>query len=155
MDRLSHVAQWMSRPDVQKQIADHALEQRQKQNQRCSKRAKERRKSDPAYALGCSMRSRLRSWAVRRLGKRNQVTRSMETLVSMNWPDFRKHLESQFRGGMSWENSAEWQLDHVIPICRFNLPKELRSCFHWTNIRPVWAEEHRRKSKWEKKTRIR
>jgi len=70
---------------------------------------------------------------------------------------FRKHLESQFKDGMSWENYGrgwgnkgmkEWHIDHKIPIDIFNLSKdsEKRICFHWSNLQPLWAKENLIKS---------
>lgn len=153
MDRFPHVTKWMQRPEVIARMAEQDETQRKRLLQNASRRHKERCQKDIGYAIGCNMRNRLRSWAVRRKGQRNQITPSMERLVSMRWDDFRRHLESQFRDGMCWENSSEWQLDHVVPLCRFKLPKELYACFHYTNISPVWTAEHRKKSRWERRHR--
>lgn len=59
-----------------------------------------------------------------------------------------KHLESQFKEGMTWENYGEWHIDHIIPCASFDFTKanEQRKCFHYTNLQPLWADENYRKS---------
>lgn len=59
------------------------------------------------------------------------------------------HLESQFRPGMTRENyGSVWEIDHIKPCASFNLldPEQQRTCFHWTNLQPLFSEENRRKS---------
>jgi hypothetical protein len=44
-----------------------------------------------------------------------------ETLVGYTVGQLMKHLEKQFRSGISWENyGKEWHVDHIIPIVAFN-----------------------------------
>ena len=59
-----------------------------------------------------------------------------------------KHLESQFKEGMTWENYGDWHIDHIIPCASFDFTKanEQRKCFHYTNLQPLWADENYRKS---------
>lgn len=60
------------------------------------------------------------------------------------------HLESQFKTGMTWNNYGilGWVVDHKKPCCQFDLTdsKQRKSCFHYTNLQPLWYEENRRKS---------
>jgi len=66
-------------------------------------------------------------------------------------PDFlRSHIESQFLPGMSWENRRRypfWHIDHKIPCAAFNLrdKKQVRMCFHYTNLRPLWSYDNMKK----------
>lgn len=56
-----------------------------------------------------------------------------------------KHLESQFRPGMSWENYGPvWHVDHITPCAIFNLndPEQQKVCFHYTNLQPLFAKEN-------------
>ena len=64
----------------------------------------------------------------------------------------RSHLEFQFTDGMTWENYPLWHIDHIVPCCSFNLSKEEEQskCFHYSNLRPLWAEENIAKSKEDK-----
>jgi hypothetical protein len=55
-----------------------------------------------------------------------------------------KHLEYQFINGMSWDNYGEWHIDHIIPCAYFDLnnKQQLKACFHYTNLQPLWAWEN-------------
>ena|SRR5438128_2067204 len=60
---------------------------------------------------------------------------------------FRGWIESKFKKGMSWKNYGQWQFDHLCPVSKFNLldPEEVRKCFHYTNIQPLWTPANRLK----------
>lgn len=65
-----------------------------------------------------------------------------------------QHIENQFQEGMSWENWAHdtWHIDHIRPCASFDLTNEseLRECFHYTNLQPLWANENMSKGdKWD------
>lgn len=50
---------------------------------------------------------------------------------------------------MSWSNKGDlWELDHAIPISKFNLDiiEHKNICFHWCNLRPIYKSENRKKS---------
>lgn len=54
-------------------------------------------------------------------------------------------FECLFKEGMHEGNyGTEWEIDHIRPICSFDLTKEedLRKCFHYTNLQPLWKEEN-------------
>lgn len=61
----------------------------------------------------------------------------------------RKHLESLFKEGMTWENHGitGWHIDHIIPCDSFDLTKkeEQLKCFHYTNLQPLWYKDNLRK----------
>lgn len=77
----------------------------------------------------------------------------MRSRRSLSWlgcspADFRAHIEAQFRPGMTWENrGVVWEIDHIKPVCAFDLtdPAERLLVNHFTNLRPVWPEENRKK----------
>ena len=99
-----------------------------------------RRNTNMEYRLMDSLRGRLNS----ALRKRNVV--KLETtmkLVGCSMPELIKHLENQFKSGMSWENREKWHIDHILPCVSFDLSKleEQRKCFHYTNLQPLWAYE--------------
>jgi len=57
------------------------------------------------------------------------------------------HLERQFLPGMSWDNyGTAWEIDHILPVKMFDLPREAAQCWALTNLRPLWAPDNRRKS---------
>ena len=55
-----------------------------------------------------------------------------------------QHLEKQFQEGMTWENRGKWHIDHIRPCYTFDLsqPEQQRACFHYTNLRPLWAKDN-------------
>lgn len=69
-------------------------------------------------------------------------------LLGVSIREFKLHIQSQFRDGMSWSNHGEWELDHIRPIASFDLRDEAqqRLCFHFTNFQPLWASENRKKA---------
>jgi hypothetical protein len=58
----------------------------------------------------------------------------------------RKHLESQFKEGMTWENYGKygWHIDHIIPCASFDLtdPEQQKKCFNYKNLQPLWWQEN-------------
>jgi hypothetical protein len=70
-----------------------------------------------------------------------------EELLGCTISFFIKHLEKHFRPGMSWENYGKWHIDHIIPCAAFDLgdPSQQRQCFHYTNLRPLWAIQNLKK----------
>lgn len=60
-------------------------------------------------------------------------------------PDFLvTWLESKFEPGMSWDNYGQWHMDHIIPCAAFNIEdrEEAKKCFHYSNLRPLWAKQN-------------
>ena len=61
----------------------------------------------------------------------------------------KEHLESQFVEGMSWENRAEWDIDHVkpqslLPYDNMTHPN-FQECWALSNLQPLWAADNRSK----------
>lgn len=58
--------------------------------------------------------------------------------------DLKRHLESYFTDGMTWDNYGEWHIDHVIPVAEMirlgvKCPKTINAL---GNLRPLWASEN-------------
>lgn len=69
-------------------------------------------------------------------------------LIGISIKGFKKYIESQFTGEMSWDNYGEiWELDHRKPLCAFDLTDQddLKVCAHYTNIHPVTPSENKKK----------
>lgn len=63
----------------------------------------------------------------------------------------RKHLESQFKPDMTWQNRSKWHIDHIRPCASFEFidKSDALICFNWKNLRPVFADVNARKgAKW-------
>ena len=71
-------------------------------------------------------------------------------LLGCSIEEFKSHLESQFKDGMSWDNRGYygWHIDHIIPCASFDLsnPAHQRACFNWRNLQPMWRLENQTKS---------
>jgi len=56
------------------------------------------------------------------------------------------YLEHYFTNGITWDNYGQfgWHIDHIIPCAFFDLTDqtELKQCFHYTNLRPLWRDEN-------------
>jgi hypothetical protein len=104
--------------------------------------AKRKYKTDPQFRMACCLRARFHK-------KVTVKNRSLGTfdLVGTSPVNCAKHLESLFDEGMSWDNYGSWHIDHVIPLCSFNLDfvEEQKKAFHYTNLQPLWAEDNMRK----------
>lgn len=99
--------------------------------------------NNPAFVLMRRCRSRL----IRSLKPSVKVARTSE-LLGCTQEELVRHIESQFVPGMSWENRVEWHIDHIQPVASFDLlkPDELKACFHFSNLRPLWKAENQSKS---------
>ena len=83
-------------------------------------------------------------WAVL---KRRNTTRlgSTLTLLGVNSVEtVIKHIEKQFKNGMTWNNHGEWHLDHIKPCASFDLtcPVQQLACFNYKNLQPLEAFEN-------------
>ena len=104
-------------------------------------RYRDRIASDPIFKMVCYMRSRVRNAIYNQFASK---TCSTFDLVGCEPKDLKKHLEDQFREGMTWDNYGEWHVDHIRPCDSFNLSfdSERKECFHFSNLQPLWANEN-------------
>lgn len=129
--------------------ADHQREYRKKYNATHRKESAERIVKREAIDLQFKLANRLR--ARTRLALQAQsaekATRSCE-LLGCTFAFFREWIEKQFTAGMTWENwgrgTDKWHLDHIRPVSSFDLtdPEQQKQCFHYTNVRPLWAVDN-------------
>lgn len=106
---------------------------------RATARAKKaRKKATVIGAIEIALRRRLYD-----LVRRGRILKkeSAIALVGCSLDELRRKLESQFFPGMSWANYGEWHIDHRKPCASFDLvdPREQATCFHWSNLQPLWA----------------
>jgi hypothetical protein len=69
-------------------------------------------------------------------------------LVGCNIEFLKNWLEYLFIDEMNWDNYGKWHIDHVKPCCSFNLNNEdeVKQCFNWKNLQPLWAHDNIKKS---------
>jgi hypothetical protein len=73
---------------------------------------------------------------------RNVLDKADTTMnyIGCNIQYFREWLEYNFTEEMNWDNYGSlWSIDHVIPVCKFNLTveEEKFKCWNWSNMMPV------------------
>lgn len=99
--------------------------------------------SDPMYALSCRVRSLIRaSLKARGFGKRVKT----ESILGCTVQEFKAHIERQFMPGMSWENRADWDIDHIVPMASARDENDALALNRFTNLRPLWSLDNRKKS---------
>lgn len=119
-----------------------------KESYRASERIREneRRLTDPLFKLKKIVRNRLYS-AIKYGLKSGSAVNDLGCTV-----DFLKiYIESKFQIGMNWENHGEWELDHIIPLSKFDLTnrEELLIACNYKNLQPLWKKDHLEKTKYD------
>ena len=126
---------------ISKQVNEYQKQNRNKMN----KYQRERFKSDPVYRLNRSM-----SRDVSKSLKGDKNGHSWNKLVGYDTQELKRHLEKQFRDGMTWENYGKWHIDHRIPVSLFNIQgiksKGFKRCWALENLQPLWAKDNHSKS---------
>ena len=107
--------------------------------------------SNTLFKIINNMRTRLRIFM-----KSKNIKKNNKTIVILGaGPEMiKEHIEKQFKDGMSWENYGYygWHIDHIRPISSFDLsdPAQVKECFHYSNLQPLWAIDNLKKSdSWE------
>ncbi len=107
---------------------------------------KERFKNDKQFRFASKLRIRMLEIFKRYGAKKKNKT---VELLGCDIKTAYKHIESQFKEGMTWENHSydTWHIDHIIPVSSFDLTdkEEQKKCFHYTNLQPLWAKENLKK----------
>ena len=69
-------------------------------------------------------------------------------LIGCSYDELKLYLKTQLKNGMTFDNYGEWELDHIYPISKFNLNNidEIKKCFNYKNIQPLWKLENIKKS---------
>lgn len=104
--------------------------------------SKSRYHADSGFRIAALQRSRI-SAALRE----NRKLGSTKELLGCELECLVKHLENQFRDGMSWSNKGEWHIDHIRPLASFDLSlkEEQLKAFNYKNLQPLWAADNLRK----------
>jgi len=80
--------------------------------------------------------------------KGNKSGVSWLNLIDYTFDDLKRHLEKQFKKGMTWDNygKAGWEIDHIIPISVFNFSKpeheDFKRCWALKNLQPMWGKDN-------------
>lgn len=107
-------------------------------------RKQQRQKEDVNYKLANALRSRLNK-AIKNSQKVGSAIKDLGCSIE----ELKKHLESKFKPGMSWDNWSKdgWHIDHVEPLASFDLSnaEQFKKACHYSNLQPLWAFENLRK----------
>ena len=97
--------------------------------------------NDIQRKLSSCLRSRLNR-ALKNNSKRGSAVRDLGCTIE----ELKKHLESKFKPGMSWDNWTRngWHIDHVKPLSKFDLNdrEQLKKACHYSNLQPLWAKDN-------------
>ena len=61
--------------------------------------------------------------------------------------ELKVYLCKLFIDNMTCNNYGEWEIDHIIPCTFFDIndPTELKQCFYYTNLQPLWKIDNIKK----------
>lgn len=98
-----------------------------------------RRANNPIARMANSMRRSIRRYLD--AGQKGEMS-SFE-IIGCSKDDLRKHLESKFRDGMTWQNYGKhWHIDHIVPLISAKSADEVKRLCYWTNLQPLTAFEN-------------
>lgn len=110
----------------------------------CCSNVRNKKEKDPQFRIRFAMRNRIWMSMQRGVAKAGNTVE----LVGCSMADYKKHIESLWKPGMSWSNygrgNNKWHIDHKIPCAKFDLtkPEEQKKCFHFSNTQPLWQVEN-------------
>lgn len=119
-----------------------------RRNSTANKRNKERRKKDLNYRLRCNLKNYVKRILKNYiLNKDNIKSIPSIDLVGCSLDFLKKHIESQFKPGMGWENWSfrGWHIDHIIPLSSARTEDDLYLLCHYSNLQPLWAIDNMKK----------
>lgn len=99
-------------------------------------------KNDIIYKILNNLSSRINT----ELQKRNiRRTLTYTEFLGCSPNDFKIFIENKFVERMNFDNYGEWVVDHIFPISKidFNNFEEIKKCFHYTNLQPLWELSNR------------
>jgi hypothetical protein len=108
-------------------------------------RENKRYREDEDYNIIRKLRSRF----YKATHSKNKSASVLE-ITGCSLADFKKHFESLFTEGMTWElfYQGKIHIDHIIPLDAFNMknPLHQRASFHRSNLQPLWRKSNLEKS---------
>jgi hypothetical protein len=108
-----------------------------KQNR--DKKRKYDREARQKYPHIFAWRATLKSVIIR-LGSNKE--KSTIDLLGYSAEEFKNHIQSSFKEGMSWDNWGEWHIDHIIPVSKFDKNTPVNIVNSLDNLQPLWASEN-------------
>lgn len=128
-------------------LREYNIEYYYQNKEKFGKWIKNKMKTDVMFRVGNNI-----SRSIRQGLKRNKSRTHWEIVLGYTIDDLKRHLESLFRKGMSWDNYGKfgWHIDHIIPKSWWRYKdikdSEFKQCWALANLQPLWAEENHIKS---------
>ena len=115
-------------------------------SQQRNERTKYRTRTDPNFRI-----ARLCRKYVRRC-LNNEKTKRTEEILGYSFEELKEYIESQFYGGMSWDNASMWEIHHIVPLDSFNFLNEdgtdnydiVRKANSLDNLIPLFKKDHKK-----------
>jgi len=128
-------------------IAEYQRKYKAANKEKRNARQRDRRKTDPAWAINRNLSSRLFQIMNGVGGVKQAATMD---LIGCTRDELLAHLASKFKPGMTMDNQGRyWHVDHIMPCAEFdhNIPAQVRTCWHYTNLQPLEAKENMSKGR--------
>lgn len=123
---------------------EYRIKNKEKINKKENEYLRNKRKTNIGYRLKKNI-SRAINHSLR--GRKNG--RHWEILVGYTQKELYDHLQKQFKNGMNWQNYGEWEIDHKLPVSRFNIIstecEDFKRCWSLNNLQPLWRNSNRNK----------
>lgn len=112
------------------------------------------RRRDPRIRLADAWHSKILRAITGLVGRKRLPTKwradsALAPVLGCDPEKLKAHFEAQFRPGMTWANrgTGGWEVDLIRPSTAFDLTDadQLRQCFHFTNLQPLWRADNQRK----------
>jgi len=103
------------------------------------------REEDVIYKIIDNLSRRARKFLLKNNLNKNMT--HME-LIGCTPMELKEYLRSKFLSNMDYDNYGEWEIDHIKAISLYNLcnEKELKECFNYKNLQPLWRIDNIKKS---------
>ncbi len=103
---------------------------------------RQRRSNDPLFKLMGNIRGGIYK-CIKGLSKSSKSIDYIGCDINL----LKKHLESLFQEGMTFENYGLWHVDHIRPLnsfkfCEEDLESQLKEAWHYSNLQPLWAKDN-------------
>ena len=103
-----------------------------------------------------AVRMSLSRWASNckeRVRKKNPAASIVSAweFIGCNVVELQTHVEGMFRDGIGWHNREQWDIDHIRPLCEFDLTdiEQVKQCLHYSNVQILLTGVHLDKAKQE------
>jgi len=142
-DNKEHLAKYRKqwRIDNKESKSKFDREWRLNNRERINSQRYNKYRTDVQYRLSVILRGRLHDVLAGKI-KSGSAVRDL----GCGLDGLKKHLESLFAEGMSWNNHGKygWHIDHIKPLASFDLTdrEQLKEACHYTNLQPLWAKDN-------------